>query len=363
MKKEEVLEKPKERQSNFELLRIVAMFMITIYHAVFYSGVFQIAANTDSKLLAYFIYPFGKVGVSCFMLIMGYFMVNSKFKTEKLLKIIFETFCYSVILFFIWLHRMGFTMDLIEDSDKYFMPIIKVAYWFVSTYVFIYLISPILNCILKNFSIEKIKIFIIIGLVVICVPYCVFGTRWVASDVTYFALIYLIGGYFRLSDFNFKKKSTAILMALVNTFIITAIMIGTLLINKKFNLEIDPLRFGFEYSIFVIMLSIGIFLFFKNLKINNNKIINFIAKSSFAVYLFSDHLVYKKVMWDIDFKMKEYIYKPFYIFGLRVITAVIIIYLFVLVIETLRRELLEKNLFKIKFVQKACSKIDDYINN
>ncbi len=357
------LEKSKERQSNFELLRILAMAMITIYHTVLYSEVFDIGANTDTKLLANFIYPFGKVGVGCFILLMGYFMVNSKFKTEKILKIILETMFYSFGLLIVWMFRMGYTLDLVENKLSFIMPIVHYNYWFVSAYVFIYLISPLLNCILKNFSIDRLKKVVIIGLIVICVPYCVFGTRWVAEDITYFILLYLIGGYLKLSNFEFKRKSSSIIMILVNLFLITAIMIGSIILNKKFNLEIDVLRFGYEYSIFVIMLSIGIFLFFKGLKIKNSKIINFIAKSSFAVYLFSDHPMYKKIMWTIDFRTKEYIFKPFYIFGFRIISALILIYLFVIVIDTLRRELLEKNIFKIKFIKKACLKLDDYINN
>lgn len=353
----------KERQSNFECLRIVAMLMITTYHIVLYSGIFEIGAYTYNKLLAYFLYPLGKIGVGCFIILMGYFMVTSKFKIEKILKIVLETFFYSAICIFLWSYRMNYSINLITDVSTYFTPTISIKYWFISFYVFVYFISPLLNVILNNLTVDKLKKIIILGLILICVPYCIFGKRFMANDTTYFIFLYLLGGTLRISNFNFKTKKQSVFMAIINFAIITIIMVATILINKVFNTDIDPLRFGYEYSIFIIMASVGLFLTFKNIKMKSNKVINFISKSMLAVYLFSDHQLYKSVLWDIDFKMKEYLFKPVYIFGIRILFALFMIFIFAIILDTLRREILEKNLFKIKILNKICTKFNSYIND
>ena len=67
------------RQSNFELLRIVAMVMIVFHHFAVHGGF-----NFDSTTLSIprfwfnFIIMGGKTGVNIFVLISGYFLIQSK---------------------------------------------------------------------------------------------------------------------------------------------------------------------------------------------------------------------------------------------------------------------------------------------
>ena len=72
----------KERQSNYELMRIVSMFLIVIYHILIHGNVFD---NTEGGL--HFIFAFliciTLVHVNSFILVTGYFNYNKDFKWNK----------------------------------------------------------------------------------------------------------------------------------------------------------------------------------------------------------------------------------------------------------------------------------------
>lgn len=77
----------KERKSNFEILRILAMILIISYHFVFHSNYNYWTINAHDFILRAF-WLFGEIGVNLFMLISGYFLVCSKFSWKKVIKLI-----------------------------------------------------------------------------------------------------------------------------------------------------------------------------------------------------------------------------------------------------------------------------------
>lgn len=104
---EQVITENKMRESNFELLRIIAMMFIFVYHYINYGGILNVGSYTINKLIALFLYSGGRVGVNIFILIMGYFMINSKFKIKKVFKMMFQVFFYSVILAILSVYRLN----------------------------------------------------------------------------------------------------------------------------------------------------------------------------------------------------------------------------------------------------------------
>lgn len=81
------------RESNFELLRIVCMFMI-VWNHFFTHGPWQDAGI--NSYLAH-IFSFGKAGVDIFVMISGWFLVNSKFKSKSALKVLGQGLLYGTI--------------------------------------------------------------------------------------------------------------------------------------------------------------------------------------------------------------------------------------------------------------------------
>ena len=92
------------RQSNFELLRIVAMLMIVFHHFAFHGELSYEGAGLSAPHLWYnLIIMDGKTGVNIFVLISGYFLVNDKeLSLKRLLKLWGEVSFYAVVLNFVF---------------------------------------------------------------------------------------------------------------------------------------------------------------------------------------------------------------------------------------------------------------------
>ncbi len=96
----------KFRQSNIELLRIIAMFLIIAHHYAIHSGFnFSTTAITINRLWVQFLQIGGKIGVNVFILIFGYFLIYSKtIKTTKILKL------WGTVLFYSYTFLILFTI-------------------------------------------------------------------------------------------------------------------------------------------------------------------------------------------------------------------------------------------------------------
>ena len=94
----------KKRNPSFEILRVLAMFFIVVWHffihgigqkpvgvADSFSGVFNVCSIEFLGSLA-------KVSTNCYILITGYFMVKSAMKWLKLAKVWLPIFFYSFFI-------------------------------------------------------------------------------------------------------------------------------------------------------------------------------------------------------------------------------------------------------------------------
>ena len=150
MEKEE-----KSRERQFELLRILAMVFIIIHHYAIHGGILEAEVRTANKYIAVLIYSFGQVAVNVFILITGYFLIDSKFKIKKLLKLIFQVLFYTISILIIYIIFKGIPDWYILKTCIF--PIISGTYWYITAYVFLYCLSPFLNILIRNLNQKNIK--------------------------------------------------------------------------------------------------------------------------------------------------------------------------------------------------------------
>lgn len=90
----------KKRQVNFELLRILCMYMIVIGHCLFHGRVTaKLGYGTVNYFLSYLIQSFSVVHVNCFVMIGGYFAIDRSFKSERAIKLWKQVAFYSLNIF------------------------------------------------------------------------------------------------------------------------------------------------------------------------------------------------------------------------------------------------------------------------
>ncbi|MPM98179.1 hypothetical protein SDC9_145362 [bioreactor metagenome] len=307
----------------------------------------------------------GQLGVNCFMLISGYFLLESNFKWIKVIKISLEASFY-ILLGIIFLKIFGDSTGIAISwwQPKVFFPILKEAYWFLTVYVLIYLFSPILKKLISILTEKQFKIFLGLSLFIWSIWPTIFGFRLNQTEGYIFynrfiwgIIMFLIGAYIKKYPpkfFDSSKKAN--LFFLSSTLLI---LLPILLINFLKISGISANYFWRPNSVLMLIWSLSLFLFFRKLEIEN-KIINLLASTTLGVYLFHDGPI-RYLLWNDIFKIKNYTNLNY--FGFYLILVSLLLFLIGFGLD-MGRKFLEKmfldNLFdKIKF-QKLLEVLDSY---
>ena len=93
----ETLERPSgkaPRQANIELLRITSMLAVIAMHFLGVGGVMT-ASTGVWFVVTSVLYSFLIVATSCYVLIGGYFLATSRFRTGRIFRLLLEFFTYT----------------------------------------------------------------------------------------------------------------------------------------------------------------------------------------------------------------------------------------------------------------------------
>lgn len=301
-----------KRKNNFELLRIISMIMILSLHLLRFGGLLD-SVKSDSIYfcLCWIIESLCFIAVNVYVILSGYFLINSKFKFSKLIKLWFEVIFYSLSIYAILLFTNNISFEWISFLKSIF-PITLGNYWFITVYFLMYLFSPILNKVIKGLSKEQYKylLFIIIlfySIIPIFVPQGATINYGGSYSISWFICLYLFAGYMRLYDIKFFNKKFNCLLV----YFLTAIINFSFL--YIFNLIsvplIEPSALYNYYSITVLLGAISLFYYFKNIKIKGklfNSIISFFAPCTFGVYLIHENPNLRQIFWSNFTKLNEF---------------------------------------------------------
>ena len=356
-----------QRNSNLELLRIIAMLFIIAHHLVTFAldGLPFVADNLNTFVL-YFITMFGKIGVNLFIFISAYFMIKSKFTLRKLLILGGEVYFYSFLFLAIGILFLTPGVLSIPTVGASLLPISHDLYWFVTCYIVLMLFSPFLNKFIngisKNTFIKVIILSVLLWSVfpTILPPMTIYpaqdvfiGNNFQYSPLIWFFVLYLIGSYIRLyvnvDKLTYNKLITGFVISVIIIFIGTWIF-GFLDLNSTAHLYwslpmtniLDNtlyMSFFYENKFFALTASIFLFLIFLKRKEFSNKYINYIAGSTLGVYLIHGNPVVGGFIWP-PFNFSSYYHSPYLI--LMGIAIPIIVYMVCSGIDIIRRLTIEK---------------------
>lgn len=135
-----------KRDANLDLLRITSMLLIILLHSIDHSGVLEQAELSSPAMYAYvrFTYAATQVCVNCYVMLSGYYLVNSTFRLQKLASLWMETAFYAFVLKLLFIVTGQESFSALSLIGCFF-PIVTGRYWFITIYVGLYLVSPFLN--------------------------------------------------------------------------------------------------------------------------------------------------------------------------------------------------------------------------
>lgn len=356
-----ISDKYSKRDANFELLRILSMFMVLILHFLLNCGFLSLnSGNYFVDNVPWIIEGICYVAVDCFVLITGYFMYKSKFKLSKVFSLIIQIVFYSIVTYFFEVIFLKVPIDL-KDVIYAFIPVISGKYWFISNYIFLLLISPFLNLLIKN--LDKKSHFILCFVLIISFSFI--STFFAYSgalkyeksyDIVWFVVLYLVSAFIGKYGINISNKYKWILY-ICSTFCIFCSKIIFELLNKISVFKIifslffnGNSKFGYEYSsLFVFLSAISLLLIFKDIRINNKnikKIINFTGSLVLACYIIPDGHLWKLVNPFNHFENYALII-------LYSVVLIILIFTVCCFIELIRKEVFDFIYLNIKFERKC----------
>jgi len=339
-----------ERKYNLDLLRILSMVFVVCLHYLGVGGAYYNIYDGDlSQITLNFaaasaIEALAIVGVNCFVLISGYFLITSSFKPKKILDLYLNTIFYTLIFFVLNVIFFGFGFSEMIGSV---LPILMSTYWFITVYIALYLVSPYINKLCENMT-QKQHLTLIIILV------CIFSV-WksilpIAETIdtrkgyslTWFIVLYLIGAYVRKYNLQlFKRNGFNLLAYFLISLASACVKLMAIVASTKISMLAEGQNLFYHYdSITVLSASVFLFVFFSRLNVGSPKVgrvIGFVAPSVFSVYIIHENFLWRERLWNGLLRAETMKESPLFI--LHLIGCVALVFVACILIDQIRRYL------------------------
>lgn len=281
------------RQSNIEIARILSMFFILVIHANMVCldrpTYDDLSINSTSVIVRYLLESMGIISVDVFVFISGWFMIKPRLQNVT-------SFIFQVV--FIW--SLGYLLMMLLGYSDFSIKGILCCFaftswdWFIKAYLMLFILAPILNTFIQN-SNEKTQRYVLFFFFTFMCTYGFIGgaSRFFVDgyDPLSFIGLYLLAQYVHNTS---KQKETPLFLKRLftyNKYIDLAVVIICIILNTVIgvvSLRMQLPLYGLVYSYINPLVIIGalyFLLYFSKSEIKTNKLINWIAASSFAVYL------------------------------------------------------------------------------
>ena len=284
----------KKRLSNIEALRILAMFLVLVVHADFFTfGGPTIELYTENSTFALGQYFFEALSICCvniFVLISGWFGIRPNKKG-------FFNLVFQCLFFLFGIYIFCLITGMADYSLKGYLKGIAGCFvllkwnWFIKAYICLYIISPILNAYVEKASKHDFMYMLI--------AFFSFQTiySWITGAAVFFEGgystisfmgLYLLARYVKLypNKLTTLSYNTDLLIFCLSVIVFTGVSYVSVAaatnIHSKF-LFFSGIMYSYVNPI-VILMSLYILLFFSKIPFSN-KYVNWLGASSFAVFL------------------------------------------------------------------------------
>lgn len=280
------------RNSNLELYRIISMFLIVCHHYVVSSGLMDVM-NVDplsTNSIFYYIFGmWGKTAINCFLMITGYFMCTSKITFRKFMKLIVWIYFYKFLIYGVFLIT-GYESIGIKGIIKLLMPVWGFSSNFTSCFLAFWLCIPFLNVLVHNITKKQHQYLLLLMLTIYTILPTIPFFHVQSNYIVWFSVLYFIASYIRLyPESIYMYQSTKVWAWFSVLTMVLAMMSVVSLLWLTDKIGLNP---GYCYSLvadsnkpLAVLVGFTTFMFFKNIKMQYNPLINKLGAVTFGVLL------------------------------------------------------------------------------
>jgi len=317
---------PAKRHANFELLRIAAMLMIITLHYLVKGNVAVSYAESRSAVnyAAWLVEAFCIVAVDCYVLLSGYFLVESEWKPGRVLSLLCQILFYSLLIpvAMLCIGMLSWGELGLYDWLGFLFPIGTEHYWFATAYLFLYLFAPVLAAGIKKLEKKTLQKIIVLLLLFFSVGKSVLPFSFVTDrygyDYGWFLCLFLIAAYLRLYGCRWlEEKAHGIWLYVGTCLCIFVVSAAAGLLGEKIEAFAYYAEMPYTYNHLLCLFgAVGLFSVFKKMRIKEGRaaeIIRRIAPHTFGVYLLHEHILIRYEWMDwlrVDKVRESFLFLP-----------------------------------------------------
>lgn len=259
------------------------MFLVLVVHADYFSlGAPSFQDCVSNPVQSFFRIGVEAVSIVCvnvFVLISGWFGI--RFRWKSICNFLFQVFFFGILIYLFVVVFLNVPIS-IKGVAACFQ--ITTWNWFVKSYLCLYVLSPVLNVFCEKAD-HKTFITVLLSFFIFQTIYGWTGAaKFILQgySAVSFCGLYLLAQYVRRFLLPMVYNRNVIGWCVILYVFCTLLMLIIEFISKKFSV---PMLGMFSYvNPLVILSSISVILIFSQFKLKS-KIINWVAASSFAVFL------------------------------------------------------------------------------
>lgn len=302
----------KERESSFELLRILCITGIIFMHAF---GPLNDSLTGFNQGISLFINALFNTGVTCFILMSGYFGI--RFDLGKLIRL------DLVIIFYTVLGTLLSGAITAKSLILSFIPVLSGRYWFLTCYFTLCFLSVFLNKLVEKAKKETLEgVLLVLIFLFSAIPTFFFFEliKDSGKGIVQMVIAYLLGAYLKKYHTERFLKSRLLLLFSGSTLLIFSL--NAVLTNLR---GVQMGMFCRDNSLLILFSAVTLFLFFRELHFKSG-LINHLAGNVMPLYVFESFI--RLFVLDRFISLGDYTDSPLlivYVTGYVLLTVILCI--------------------------------------
>ena len=331
-----------ERQSGIELLKLIALFLIVVSHMtgtisnsheyIWYPE-YTIPINKATRDLQIWILNFyshlGALGNLIFFISSFWFLCEDKKRgLKKIVLLAVDVWLISVIVLIGAASQIEIPAELVIKS---FFPTLFGNNWFISCYILIFAIHPILNLAIKNLD-QKSLLLICLVIVTIYFVLGMITNFFFSNNLVIFVGLYFVVAYVKKYGEGITSNIRINTLIFLSALCCLLVMIASLeLVGLKIEfLQNQVTHWARNSNLCLLLMAFSLFNIFRSYDFVDKKI-NALASLSLFVYVIHENLIFRDLFRPYIFTLLHdrfgYDYIAIWILVLALILFVCVIFL------------------------------------
>jgi len=337
------------------------MALIVLNHYISRGGIVEsYTVFNFNNNIAHLFRSTGYPALVAFVLISGYFMAGSgRFRTKRIVSLLVQVVAFTLIC----LVTGVFLLNIKVDSGMIVRSIFPYlygydAYWFVGPYLVMCLLAPFMDILMEKFNPGQHKLFLLLSIIIVFIipTNKNFTMTTERNGIMTFLVIYAIAGYIKKYQLEKTMGSKKLFLIMTGTMALSYLTYpaGHFSGVELYNLTVLDMN-----NTFALVIGVSFFMLFLKIQVNTNRFINYIAGTTFGIYLFHDNFLLRDWIWG--YYVNRQAYYDSNLFLAHCFAVVSALFILGIIFDIITGYLLKPILNSSK-IDRACTEIDGKVN-